>query len=167
MKRTIILIRHGKACDHAKFKRDIDRVLTERGVNDAYKVGSKLIQNGYRPDLILSSPAARASHTALILGRQMNLNSEEIKMKNILYHCSSTTILDEILCLPDEISTIAIAAHNPGITDLAYELSSGGTNFLPTTGVAVINYDIEKWSEITNIRPKDFFFILPREINAD
>ena len=164
MLRTVILVRHGKAVSYDAFKKDIDRVLAERGVNDGYKVASKLIQNGDVPDLILSSPAARASHTALIFARAMNIGSREVKMMDKFYHCSASTMLDALYELPDDIMTVVIAAHNPGITDLAYELTRGATNFLPTTGPAVIKYNAASWSEISSANPDDYYFIIPREI---
>ena len=164
MIRTVILVRHGKAVSYDAFKKDIDRVLAERGVNDGYKVAAKLIQNGDVPDLILSSPAARASHTALIFARAMNIGSSKVKVMDKFYHCSGNTMLDFLYTLPDDIETVAVAAHNPGITDLAYELTRGATNFLPTTGTAVIKYEADKWSDIGGLSPDDYYFIIPREL---
>lgn len=113
MTRTIILVRHGKACSLDAFEKDIDRVLTQRGVNDGYKVAGKILESGYKIDLILSSPAARASHSALIFARSMNLNAEKVRIIDSLYHGSDSKILDILNDLPEEVETVAVFSHNP------------------------------------------------------
>ena len=164
MKKEIILVRHGKAADHNNYKRDIDRVLTERGVGDGYKIGEKLIKEGITPDLILTSPAARANHTALIIARVMKFEEDKLKFVNRLYHCSADTFLDEIYALPEDISSVMMVAHNPGVTDLAYELTRGGTTFLPTTGVAVIRFNGVTWKDIGSAKAIDSLIIKPKEL---
>ena len=96
MSKKIILVRHGKAVSPDTFTRDIDRVLAQRGINDGYKVGEKLKSEGIVPDLILTSPAARASHTALILSRTLNSGTNIIRVIKNFYHCSDDTFLDVI-----------------------------------------------------------------------
>lgn len=165
MKKEIILVRHGKAADHNTYKRDIDRVLTERGVSDGYKVAERLVEEGIKPDLILTSPAARANHTALIISRVMKFKEEQIIFANRLFHCSADTFMDEIYSLPDDVNSVMIVAHNPGVTDLAYELTRGGTSFLPTTGVAVIKYKSVNWGDIGTAKANDFIIIKPKELS--
>lgn len=163
-KKEIILIRHGKACSLDAFHKDIDRVLMERGVNDGYRVAEILIEKGVKPDIILTSPAARANHTALIFSRALNTGTEIVKIKKEFFHCSDETFLNDIYSLPDNINSVMIVAHNPGITDLAYELTKGGTSFLPTSGVAVIQFDTDTWPEISRKKPDNYYFIKPKEI---
>ena len=164
MKRKIVLIRHGKSAPMDAFKKDIDRVLQERGVNDGYKIGYKLVEDGVKPEAILTSPAARASHTALILARAMRIGTDIVRVADGLYHCTTDSILEEISSLPDSIGTVFVVAHNPGITDLAYHLSRGATTFLPTTGTAIIEYNGVPWKDISNQEPEKYTFIKPREL---
>jgi len=164
MKRTIILVRHGKACSHDAFENDIDRVLIKRGVKDGYKVAGKILKSGIKPDLILTSPAARASHTAMIFARKLKTGTDKVKIIESIYHGAGLKILEKISLLPEEVETVAIFGHNPGITDLAGNLTGGATGFLPTTGVAIINYNIDNWPDIYKSEPMDFNFIIPREI---
>lgn len=165
MKKTIVLIRHGKAVPIDTFKKDIDRVLAERGVNDGYKVGYKLVEDRIIPDLILTSPAARASHTAHILTRAMRVSSEMIKIIDTLYHCTTDSVMSEIKAVPDDIRTLFLVGHNPGITDMAYLLSGGATTFLPTTGVAILTFEADNWIEILQLQCVDFKMIKPKELS--
>lgn len=165
MKKTLILVRHGKACSYDAFPKDIDRVLTQRGVNDGYRVAKHLMVQGIIPELIYTSPAARASHTALIFARAMEIDSSIIQVADRLFHCSADCILDIVSGTPDEISTVMVAAHNPSITDLAYQLTSGVANFLPTTGTAVLEFEAVNWAEVLNSKASGQQIIIPRELS--
>ena len=162
MKRTVLLVRHGKACSLEAFEKDIDRVLTERGVNDGYKVAKKILEKGFKPDLILTSPATRASHSALIFARAMNTGTSIIRVIENMYYGSGPKILDKIEALPDGVKIVALFGHNPAISDLTERLTAGATDFLPTTGVAIINYNIENWKDIHKSNPTDFDFVTPK-----
>ena len=164
MKRTVILVRHGKACSLDAFEKDIDRVLTKRGVNDGYRVARKIFGSGIIPDLILTSPAARANHSALIFARAMNTTTGIINVVESLYHSSGSKMLNIISELPGEVKTVALFGHNPGITDLAEHLTNGATSFLPTTGVAIINYEMEQWKDIHSSDQSVYEFIIPKEV---
>ncbi|HUS86224.1 MAG TPA: histidine phosphatase family protein [Bacteroidales bacterium] len=164
MKKEIILVRHGKACSLDAFDKDIDRVLMERGVNDGYKVAESMLEKKVVPDLILTSPAARASQTALIFARALKTGSGIVNILDKLYHCSGDCILKQVCALPEDVNSVMVVAHNPGIIDLAYELTMGATNFLPTTGVVVIQYDANSWSEVSRSKPSKHFLIIPKEI---
>ena len=165
MKKTIVLIRHGKAVSIDTFKKDIDRVLAERGVSDGYKIGYKLVEEKIIPDIILTSPAARASHTALILTRAMRVGSELIRVVDTLYHCTTDSVMAEIASLSDDIQTLFMVGHNPGITDITYLLSGGATTFLPTTGTAILTFEADSWIEIPQLKCIDFKMFKPKELS--
>jgi len=164
MKRTVILVRHGKACSYDAFEKDIDRVLIERGVKDGYRVAKKILESGIKPDIILTSPAARASHSALIFTRVMNTGTSIIRVIEHMYYGSKPKMVEEISALPDTVKTVALFGHNPAISDLAEHFTDGAASFLPTTGAAIINYDIEQWSDIHTSNPTDYDFVIPKEL---
>lgn len=164
MERNLILVRHGKACQLDAFEKDIDRTLTNRGVNDGYLVARDLLNKGYKPGLFLSSPATRALHTALIFERVMGTGTDKIRIVENLYHGMGSNIMKELLRWPDNVLNIAVFSHNPGITDLAEHLTKGATSFLPTTGVAVIKYQTDTWAGISPAAPVDYFFIKPKQL---
>jgi len=164
MKRTVIVVRHGKACAHDIFERDIDRVLTKRGVNDAYKVSKKILKSGIKPDVIMTSPAARASHSAFIFSRAMKTGTDNIRVIKDFYPGSSSKMMEEIAALGDDVRTVAVFAHNPGISELASQLTKGAVGFLPTTGTALVNFEMEKWGDIYLSELTDHTLIIPREL---
>lgn len=164
MPKELILVRHGKAVTPESFARDIDRVLAPRGINDGYKIGDKLKNEGIKPDMILTSPAARASHTAFILSRVLETKTDNIRVVKNFYHCNEDIFMNEIFTLDNKLNSILISAHNPGITDLAYYLTRGETSFLPTTGVAIVRFNTDKWTEISGAKPEYTLILKPKDL---
>eukprot|EP00112_Aurelia_sp_Birch-Aquarium-sp1_P008900 Seg19922.1 transcript_id=Seg19922.1/GoldUCD/mRNA.D3Y31 product="putative protein sll0400" protein_id=Seg19922.1/GoldUCD/D3Y31 len=61
---NLILVRHGKAEDHFVRGSDGERRLVKKGWKQARAVGRFLHKNDLLPDVILTSPLARAKETA-------------------------------------------------------------------------------------------------------
>ncbi|HVG21430.1 MAG TPA: histidine phosphatase family protein, partial [Blastocatellia bacterium] len=61
--KTLLLLRHAKSDWDDPKLRDFDRPLAARGKRDAPRIGKALKERGPSPDLIVSSPAARARET--------------------------------------------------------------------------------------------------------
>lgn len=60
--RTLIIVRHAKAESFGNTP-DLSRPLTPRGHADANAAGAWLAAHGYRPDLVICSPAKRTRQT--------------------------------------------------------------------------------------------------------
>jgi phosphohistidine phosphatase len=60
--RTLIIVRHAKAESFSSTP-DLSRPLTPRGHADANAAGAWLAAHGYRPDLVICSPARRTRQT--------------------------------------------------------------------------------------------------------
>ena len=60
--RTLIIVRHAKAESFSSTP-DLSRPLTPRGHADANAAGAWLAMHGYRPDLVICSPARRTRQT--------------------------------------------------------------------------------------------------------
>src|SRR4051812_30819300 len=60
--RTLVILRHAKA-ERPATADDHGRPLTERGHADAAAAGRWLSAHGYRPELVLCSPARRTRQT--------------------------------------------------------------------------------------------------------
>ncbi|HBF20268.1 MAG TPA: histidine phosphatase family protein, partial [Cryomorphaceae bacterium] len=69
--KKLYLVRHAKSSWKEEGVHDMDRPLKGRGVRDAYNTSQWLREQGDRPEFIISSPATRALHTALIFSRNL------------------------------------------------------------------------------------------------
>ena len=148
MKR-LLLIRHAKSSWEDLALRDFDRDLNKRGRNDAPKMGKRLVAQGDRPDAFVVSTARRAKATAELLAAELEFPIDRIDFRDELYLSSPEVMLDVIRQAPKEAGTLALVAHNPGITELVNKLAGGRRiDNVPTCGVAIFELPIDDWSQI-------------------
>ena len=65
----VYFLRHAEAEPDAR--RDFDRELTVKGLEQAEKAGKFFARNGLLPDLIITSPVVRARQTARIVAQRL------------------------------------------------------------------------------------------------
>lgn len=69
------LLRHAHAGDWSTWDGpDAERPLTDKGRNQAERLGRFLADHGFTPDLVITSPKARALETADILARALDVS---------------------------------------------------------------------------------------------
>ena len=146
--KTLFIVRHGKSSWDSQGLSDVDRPLKERGVRNAYEMADKLKSSGMIPDIIFSSPACRALHTAVIFMRVMNLPEDRFFLKNDLYLADTKDILHIIAQAPKEINKLMIFGHNPGFTDLVNFLSTLNIPNVPTAGIVMLSFGTSEWKNI-------------------
>lgn len=112
----LYLMRHAEAATTGTDWRDISRELTPKGRTQAREVGELLA--GQRVELVLSSPAARARQTTELLGLRV-----PIRYVDRLYNAGSRALLAELSGVPDQVRTVLIVGHAPGIPALAENLA--------------------------------------------
>ncbi|MCF8380943.1 MAG: histidine phosphatase family protein [Bacteroidales bacterium] len=147
--KTLMIVRHGKSDWEFHSVKDIDRTLKERGINDGYFVANKILKKGVIPEIIISSTANRAFHTALIFSRVLGIKSASIIADESLYLSDVDEILSVIYACDDSLDRVMIFGHNPGFTELTNYLSHLNISNLPTTGVATLVFDTDSWTEIS------------------
>ena len=113
------------------------------------------------PDVIWSSTAARALQTATILTEYLDYNLNKLQVKRGLYTFDSRDLLQIVHSIPDEVQSCMMVSHNHGLTELVNQLGSTHFSNVPTTGVVIIEFEIENWNEISkgttifNLFPKN------------
>ena len=106
MKR-IYIARHAKSSSGYLGIKDIDRVLTERGILDAYLIADCFVKDKRKiPQVIYSSPAARAIHTAIIFSRVSGYVVDRIIINPFLYGATEHELITEIIKLDDKNTTV-------------------------------------------------------------
>lgn len=117
--KTLYLIRHGKAEDHTFLKRDYDRNLVDKGKERAELVANKLKQDLLENNtLVISSSANRALQTAEIFCVQIDYPINAIQVEKDIYEAYYQEILKVINQIPDDIDTVLVFGHNPGLSDM-------------------------------------------------
>jgi len=154
-------VRHAKSSREYENIADIDRPLKEKGIKNAYEIARKLKLKNDLPDLIITSPANRAIHTALIFARVFETNKRLIKIEEEFYDGSVDFYIHQIKETEDIFNSLMLFGHNPGCTELANKLLPEAIDNLPTTGTVKIVFDVDSWRKISREAVKEYDFVFP------
>ena len=164
MVKNLFLVRHAKSDWSIPGQKDFDRELNARGSNDAPRMGRKLYELDVRPDLIISSPAARAKYTAEFIAEQLRYDTEKIILNDEVYEASVRSLLAVINDIPDDYHRVIIVGHNPTFTYIAENLTKKNIDNIPTCGVVNIEFQIDSWKEVSGDMGTLKWFIYPKKV---
>lgn len=133
--RTLILLRHAKS-DWSGDVADIARPLARRGRRQAPDAGRWLAANIDSIDLAVVSPASRARSTWDLVAAELDV-PPRTRIDERVYAASGHDLLTVVRELPDDVGTVVLVGHNPGIQDLA-SLLTGEWTPMTTSALAVI-----------------------------
>ena len=156
--KTVHIVRHGKALQDYRCLQDCDRPLIEKGIVNNETAARQLRIQYAAPDLVISSHAVRALHTAHIFARIMVYPHNRVQVNEKLYMEGENEALNILKDLPDEIGSVMLVGHNPDVTYLAHICTRQNMNPIPTSGVVTICFETDKWSQIENVKTK--FYLL-------
>lgn len=145
--KTLLLVRHAKSSRDDATQGDRARPLNDRGRRDAPKIGARLAQRGVKPDLILSSPAARALATAEHIAAKLDCKHRKIVVDERLYAADADRLLQVIRQLDDGARCVMLVGHSPELTELANRFSDNITA-MPTRAVAELRFEVRSWARI-------------------
>lgn len=148
--KTIYLVRHAKSSWQYDDIDDYDRPLKGRGIRDAHMISQWLLDELDGPQMLMSSPATRALHTAMIFARTLNFPFGEIQVDDRLYLATSETLLDIIQALPDDLDSVMFFGHNPTITNFVNRSVDQRIDNVPTSGVVCLRFEEETWKDVSD-----------------
>lgn len=144
--KTLIVLRHAKS-DHPIGTPDFERGLTERGKQDALRVGEVLGERSLVPDVVVTSTARRARKTTNRVVKTSGYSGEVFESDEI-YDAGVRSIMNVVASIPDDAQSALIVGHNPGFWGVVETLTEPIAEF-PTSAWAQITLDVESWSDIT------------------
>lgn len=153
----LILVRHAKSDWGDPALSDHDRPLNARGLTDAPIMAARAADAGLSPQRILSSTALRARTTAAEFGMALGV---KLELVTELYAAPAAKLLR--VAAGAGASAVMIVAHNPGLTDLAYELSGGEITHLPTCAVARFDWADPAWESVAGRAADSWTLETPR-----
>ncbi len=133
--RTLILLRHAKS-DWSGAEPDLARPLANRGRRQAPDAGRWLAAHLERIDLAVVSPAVRARSTWDLVSAELEV-APRFRIDDRLYGASDRELLTVTRDLPDDLHTVVLVGHNPGLEDLAGLLAAALAP-MPTSALAVL-----------------------------
>jgi phosphohistidine phosphatase len=159
--KTVFIVRHGKAVPANANIADTDRMLTDTGVARTCKIAEYMTEGKPVIDHIISSPAARAYDTALIIADKLGIPAKKVVTNEKLFTGDDSDVLDLIGELDDSMNSVMIVGHNPFITMVANHFASPKLDSLPTTGVVSVHLDTEKWADLKDAKVIQNFTVWP------
>lgn len=145
----LLIIRHAKS-DWGDFNlKDFDRPLNHRGHKNAPEMVNHLVAKSIKPDAIVSSPALRAITTAKYFAAGWNFDANKLTTNPAIYEANTKTLLNIINNFDNNLDSIALFGHNPGLTDLLNYLTEEHISNMPTCSVAIIEFPFEEWKLIS------------------
>ncbi len=133
--RTLILLRHAKS-DWSGDEADIARPLAKRGRLQAPEAGRWLAAHIDSIDVAVVSPASRSRSTWDLVAAELDV-PPRTRIDDRLYTASGDELLTVVRELSDDIATVVLVGHNPGIAELV-SLLTGEWARMPTSALAVI-----------------------------
>lgn len=161
--KTLYIVRHAKSSWGYENVSDMDRPLKNKGIRSAYEMAERLLKNNHQPDLIMSSPANRAIHTALIFAGVLRYPVNEIRIREELYGTHEQEIYNFIKNANDALYSIMIFGHNPDFTNLANLFLTEPVDYISTAGMVIISFNTDSWMKIERSNVKQVEIDAPKK----
>jgi phosphohistidine phosphatase len=125
---------------------------------------------------IMSSPAVRAAQTIELASQGAGLPhgaAFAINWDRRLYLASSATLIDVLRELPEDLGSVLMVGHNPGLEDLIFDLvPDDGSSPLrdivevkfPTASFALLELDIDRWTDVDDGCARLVHLTRPRDL---
>jgi len=167
--KTLTLLRHAKSSWGDPSRSDFDRPLNDRGRKAARAMGREMRRLRLAYDLILASPAARVTETLNELAQGYGGAVATVQDERI-YLASPDTLLTLVRAVGDDLRSLLLVGHNPGMGLLALRLGRpGGLHDLiaakyPTGALTEIAFEVEHWRDVAEGTGTLARFIRPRDL---
>ena len=170
---TLAFLRHAKSEGVHAGGGDFDRRLSGRGLKAAALMGEHLRERGVLPGHILCSPAGRARKTLECMGEGF-ADCPGSDFFDDLYLATPETLLSRIADVGEEVASLLVIGHNPGIEEVAVALARRGAGSpgaltglaggFVTAALAVFEIDGESFAGIEYESARLVHFAAPRSL---
>ena len=159
--KNLVLVRHAKSNWDMPLK-DIDRPLDQRGLQDAHLVSSNIQKHVPKKYIIWSSPAKRASDTAVIFAQNMLYPIENIVYKEELYTFDEKQLEHIGKSCANSFDSVILFGHNAAITNFVNKFGDVFIDNVPTSGFVSLEFDTDYWDKINKGKTKKI--IMPKDL---
>jgi phosphohistidine phosphatase len=163
MARTLILMRHGKST-YPEGVDDHERPLAPRGVREAGLAGRWLRETQPPIDAVRCSTAVRTRQTLAATGV-----TAPVVFEAGIYEATPETLIELVRLGDDDVATLLVIGHAPGMPWTAWELASNRdaapavelSRKFPTSALAVLRFD-RPWADVDPGTGELAHFHIPR-----
>jgi phosphohistidine phosphatase len=156
---------------------DFERPLNKRGRRAAGLLAGYLETEGLRPALVLCSDAKRTRETLELIHQALG-NRVAVHLDPELYLAAPSTLLGRLRKVADDVPSVMVIAHNPGLQEFALELAEAAgspgaamaariESKFPTGALAHFRLKIDRWRDLALDGPKGAIKAIGYTIPAD
>jgi len=157
--KTLYLLRHAKSDWNSDFATDHERGLSPRGIRATERMAKFLSGYGFYADLCISSTAVRCVDTWKYLNQNSTGFAREYREEPRLYEADRDSLLEMIQSVTNEVTSLVLVGHNPGLEELGEYLVIGDSvedelhNPLfykfPTSALLGLSLSVENWRDVS------------------
>ena len=146
MKRRIILMRHAKSSHGDITLSDHQRPLDKRGWRQSKEIAHRLVDEGWSPELVVSSDALRTKETWQSMESAFD-PTPAVRWDENLYLAGPQAICESLFEVDRDIQSVLLLGHNPG-WEQALGYFSGERHSMSTSNAAVLEAEADTWDEL-------------------
>jgi phosphohistidine phosphatase len=167
--RTLYLLRHAKSSWADETLPDRLRPLAPRGRRDAKRIAEHMREHGIEPKLVLCSSAERTRETLEFVRPSLGAEST-VSLDDGLYAASSDALLERLRAAPEQVASVMLIGHNPGLQDLALRLASAGRDLerleakFPTAALATLELAGKSWGDLSRGDAVLAAYVVPKQL---
>jgi phosphohistidine phosphatase len=167
---TLYLLRHAKSSWADPTLPDRERPLAPRGRRDGKRIAKHLARLRIQPELVLCSTAERTRETLELIRPALGTTGST-RLEAELYAASSDELLERIRIVPEEVASVMLIGHNPGLQDLALALASAGADLerlktkFPTAALATLTLANTPWSKLSEADALLAAYVVPKQLD--
>jgi phosphohistidine phosphatase len=144
--RILGLLRHAEAESNVD---DLLRPLTQNGIRNLEHLAQKVSNDFPAFDAIITSPALRAYHSALILFAKQEKKPQSFQIAFSLYNAGLLEYLHCIWNQPDHFKSLLIVGHNPVISETASYLCFEAPFSMAPGQMLLYSVPFSSWNQVT------------------
>jgi phosphohistidine phosphatase len=164
----LYIMRHAKSDWSGPGTSDFDRPINKRGRKNAKRIGQWMTEHKRTPQRVISSPANRAKQTIeLVIEQISEIKPENIRYEKALYLADPDTLLEQIQLYKNDVNSLMLVAHNPGLEQLVHFLSSESEkeyNSMTTANLVIFEYADNQFDPFRD-KGALIEFIKPKELD--
>jgi phosphohistidine phosphatase len=161
---VLYLLRHAKSSWDDPRLADHERPLAPRGRRACARLCAHVAAERIVPTLVICSSAARARETLARI--EPALAGPHVEVEDGLYAASAATLLSRLKQIDDDVETVMVVAHNPGLHELALGLARSPGRLaegFPTGALATLD-NPGPWRELVPGSAELLDYVVPREL---
>lgn len=124
--KRLIIMRHAEADWGLD---DFNRPLTSRGHKQAPRAGVWLLEQGFVPEMLVSSAALRTRQTTTWVSEALGEKAPTASLDERLYNAPASRLLTTINRTPAGVQTLMLVAHLPGVQDATLQLARPDSDY--------------------------------------